>query len=164
MMISGLDREIVYGCGLVSCVVLVLDGFSLVDRGRAPPLDVTLVCPLRKHPIRGHRVDQERIPARGQDTDVVDVPAGHRRCWGYHGALVIKRGIIVKDGPNDVHGVIVGVLRVVALLITESGDERSRAERGLVGEAEVESRHGSLGGGEDLELSVGEADGVVGKT
>jgi hypothetical protein len=33
-MINGLDREIVYGCGLVDCVVLVLDGFSWVDRVR----------------------------------------------------------------------------------------------------------------------------------
>ena len=162
-LISGLDREKVYAHGWAMSAVPVLDGFSLVGRERAPPLDVTLVCPLRKHPIRGHRVDQERIPARGQDTDEVDVPAGHRRCWGYHGAIIIKRGIIVKDGPNDVHRVIVGVLGVVAFLVTEACDERSRAERGLVGEAEVESRHGSLGGGEGLELSVGKKRGVVGK-
>ena len=39
-LINGLDRERVYGCGLVDCVSLVPDGFSSVDRERAPPLDV----------------------------------------------------------------------------------------------------------------------------
>jgi len=33
-MISGLDREIVYGCGLVSYVVPVPDGFFLGDLER----------------------------------------------------------------------------------------------------------------------------------
>jgi hypothetical protein len=37
-LISGLDREKVYGLPWVGYVVLVLDGFSLVDRERAPPL------------------------------------------------------------------------------------------------------------------------------
>jgi hypothetical protein len=40
MMISGLDREIVYGCGLVSYVVPALDGFSLGDRVREVPFEV----------------------------------------------------------------------------------------------------------------------------
>jgi hypothetical protein len=39
-MISGLDREIVYGCGLGHYVVPVLDGFFSVDLGRDPPFDV----------------------------------------------------------------------------------------------------------------------------
>ena len=38
--ISGLDREIVYGCGLVSYVVPVLDGSSSVGQERAPPFGV----------------------------------------------------------------------------------------------------------------------------
>ena len=38
--ISGLDREKVCGLPWVGYVVPVLDGFSLVGRERAPPLDV----------------------------------------------------------------------------------------------------------------------------
>jgi hypothetical protein len=37
-LISGLDREKVYGLTLVGYVVPDPDGFSLVDRERAPPL------------------------------------------------------------------------------------------------------------------------------
>ena len=37
-MISGLDREIVYARDWAVSVFLVLDGFSLGDRERAPPL------------------------------------------------------------------------------------------------------------------------------
>jgi hypothetical protein len=37
-VISGLDREIVCARDWAMSVVLVLDGFSLVDRERAPPL------------------------------------------------------------------------------------------------------------------------------
>jgi hypothetical protein len=39
-LISGLDREKVYAHGWAMSVVPVLDGFSLVGRERAPPLDV----------------------------------------------------------------------------------------------------------------------------
>ena len=39
-MISGLDREKVYARDWAMSVVPVLDGFSLVGRERAPPLDV----------------------------------------------------------------------------------------------------------------------------
>ena len=40
MMISGLDREIVYGCGLVSYVVPDPDGSSSVPLGRGAPFGV----------------------------------------------------------------------------------------------------------------------------
>jgi hypothetical protein len=45
MMISGLDREIVYAHGWAMSVVPVLDGSFWVDLGRDPPFDVILVFP-----------------------------------------------------------------------------------------------------------------------
>jgi hypothetical protein len=39
-LISGLDREIVYGCPYEGCVVLVLDGFFWVPLGRGAPFGV----------------------------------------------------------------------------------------------------------------------------
>jgi len=96
------------------------------------------------------------------------VPAGHRGRRRHDGAVWVDHCVVVVDDANDVDGVIVGVLdvptRVVALwLVVETINERSRAECRLVGEAEVISCHGSLGGGEGLELSVGQPDGVKGK-
>ena len=97
------------------------------------------------------------------------MPPSHRRCWRSDlASFWVNHGIVVVNGPNDVHSVIVGVLDVPAGVVTyglvvKSGNERSRAKHGLIREAEIESRHGSLGGGEGLELSVGQPDGVVGE-
>jgi hypothetical protein len=44
-LINGLDREKVYAHGWAKSVVLVLDGFSLVDLEYDPPFDVIWVFP-----------------------------------------------------------------------------------------------------------------------